>query len=527
MVDQYNPFNWYWSVTDSSPSTQVYSTIDNAFVALSNAGYVAWLANGNSPTTIATIAALRLVLSAYNLTLFLPASTTVSSMPTTLTNPLASKIIVSAAGNLTLPAMNTTGSIPLGQAFEIENTHATGDVVVKDNGGSTILTLKAADRAKLVLASNATAAGTFTYNFTRKVGSTSLALGLTNDFMRNEGRLSVSNTDPTADVASGSTVYLMPFRGELISLYLGGEWVTRVFDPTIASVPASVARVGSAANGANIITGLSRTDDLSIGMHAVHGNIPGSTSITSIDSASQVTISANTTGAIVSASITFRVVDQGAVDVFAYAAGTDNQETWLQQRVWTNNTTRAVALTLQDGVYVKSGDTGKRYLGTYVVDGHGTVKDTPQHRLIWNYYNRVGRVLHMPSPGSSYTYGTATWRAMNSSGGASSFIIFAYGILENEEMLLTMNVPLQSPGAASHVTCGMGTDGSSGVAPNIRQRGLIHETANANWQHILPVQARYVPAVAFNIIYAKEITDGSTWTFMGGADIMVGNPWRC
>jgi hypothetical protein len=49
----YNPANWYWTVQDRSPGTQVYSSAVVGYVALTDATYVSWLAAGGRTTTIA------------------------------------------------------------------------------------------------------------------------------------------------------------------------------------------------------------------------------------------------------------------------------------------------------------------------------------------------------------------------------------------------------------------------------------------------------------------------------------------
>jgi len=49
-------------------------------------------------------------------------------------------------------------------------------------------------------------------------------------------------------------------------------------------------------------------------------------------------------------------------DVFMYSNAGDAT---LEDLAWTNATTRATALTTQDGILVKSGATTRRYLGTY------------------------------------------------------------------------------------------------------------------------------------------------------------------
>lgn len=97
-------------------------------------------------------------------------------------------------------------------------------------------------------------------------------------------------------------------------------------------------------------------------------------------------------------------------DVFIY----DNSGTLtLELLAWTNGTTRATALTTQDGVYVKSGATTRRYLGTFYTTSTTTTEDSDSNRFLWNYYNRVGRFLKCADKTNSWTYSTATWRPTN------------------------------------------------------------------------------------------------------------------
>ena len=74
-------------------------------------------------------------------------------------------------------------------------------------------------------------------------------------------------------------------------------------------------------------------------------------------------------------------------DIWAY----DNAGTLaLASTAWTNATTRATALALQNGVYVKSGDATRRYLGTIRTTATaGQSEDSASKRFVWNYYNRI------------------------------------------------------------------------------------------------------------------------------------------
>jgi hypothetical protein len=77
-------------------------------------------------------------------------------------------------------------------------------------------------------------------------------------------------------------------------------------------------------------------------------------------------------------------------DVFCYDnAGTPT----LEVLAWTNTTTRATALTTQDGVLVKTGATTRRYLGTFYTTAANMTEDSAAKRYLENYYNTVDRVL--------------------------------------------------------------------------------------------------------------------------------------
>jgi hypothetical protein len=98
-------------------------------------------------------------------------------------------------------------------------------------------------------------------------------------------------------------------------------------------------------------------------------------------------------------------------DVFIY----DNAGTaTLELTSWTSLTTRATALTTQDGVLVKTGATTRRYVGSFRTTGvSGQTEDSEANRYVWNYYNRVPRSLKRIEATDSWTYTTATYRQAN------------------------------------------------------------------------------------------------------------------
>lgn len=112
-------------------------------------------------------------------------------------------------------------------------------------------------------------------------------------------------------------------------------------------------------------------------------------------------------------------------DVFIY----DNSGTLtLEFLVWTNDTTRATALVLQDGIYVKTGATTRRYLGTFYTISTTVTEDSFTKRVLWNMYNREWRTMGVrAADASSWTYNSTTWHAANG-GDTSLRLQFLIGV---------------------------------------------------------------------------------------------------
>jgi hypothetical protein len=93
---------------------------------------------------------------------------------------------------------------------------------------------------------------------------------------------------------------------------------------------------------------------------------------------------------------------------------------------WTNATTRNDALALQDGVYVKSTNTTRRYVGTIQATGATTTEDSSANRLVWNFYNRSPRPVSVVSAVSNWASGGTgdVWRAAdNNTANSVKFIV--------------------------------------------------------------------------------------------------------
>lgn len=138
-------------------------------------------------------------------------------------------------------------------------------------------------------------------------------------------------------------------------------------------------------------------------------------------------------------------------DVFGYVSA---GALALEMLAWTNATTRATAVTLQDGRYCKSGDKTRLYLGTFYTTSTTTTEDSAGgttasvggKRYVWNYYNRVSRMAKVIETGN-WTYNNTTTRQANADAGNQ--VEFVIGI---EEGIVTAQVI----GTASFTNAGDG-----------------------------------------------------------------------
>jgi hypothetical protein len=102
----------------------------------------------------------------------------------------------------------------------------------------------------------------------------------------------------------------------------------------------------------------------------------------------------------------------------------------LETLAWTNDTTRATALVLQNGVLVKSGVTTRRYLGSFrTTTVSGQTEDSLAKRYVWNYYNRINRKMFVADATATWNYTLQAFRQAD--GLATNQIDMVIGVSEN------------------------------------------------------------------------------------------------
>jgi hypothetical protein len=197
-------------------------------------------------------------------------------------------------------------------------------------------------------------------------------------------------------------------------------------------------------------------------------------------------------------------------DIFAY----DNTgAVALEALAWTNDTTRATALTTLNGIYVKSGATSRRYLGTIRTVAAGQTEDSLTKRFVWNYYNRAMKELKKAAPGD-YTYATSTARYAN--GDATQRVELVAGLIE--DCVKLHNAQRNVGGSAVIV----------GIERNAVALSDSTNQAVRNGTHEVTLVANYssYPAVGFNYFARTEWASGTvTFTLSNGSGMQ--GTWIC
>jgi hypothetical protein len=202
-------------------------------------------------------------------------------------------------------------------------------------------------------------------------------------------------------------------------------------------------------------------------------------------------------------------------DLFAYDSG---GTVTLERLAWTNDTTRATALTTQNGILVKSGATTRRYLGTYRTTGSaGQTEDSFAKRFVWNYYNRVDRPMRATDATNSWNYTTATIRQANAS--TANQVAFVIGWAESlvaGEVIAHFRSDQAAVSVAPSV--GIGEDTTTAFTTGFIG-GQVHNQAANGILQIKTALKRY-PAVGYHYWAWLEISTAvGTTTWLGDSGV--------
>lgn len=197
-------------------------------------------------------------------------------------------------------------------------------------------------------------------------------------------------------------------------------------------------------------------------------------------------------------------------DVFCY----DNSGTpALETLVWTNDTTRATALVLQDGVLVKSAATTRRYIGTIRTDVATTFYDSLAARYLWNYYNRVRRPMRVLEGTASWNYTTNTIRQANATTANQLDFVIGY----NEELVQAEVIAAAFNSAGGNTNgVGIGLDSTTAFAA-----GLLNPyPATPTTRSLVSASLKIFPGVGRHYLAWLEVGSGvgtTTWIGVSGS----------
>lgn len=191
-------------------------------------------------------------------------------------------------------------------------------------------------------------------------------------------------------------------------------------------------------------------------------------------------------------------------DVFVY----DSSGLTLELVAWTDATTRATAITLQDGVYCKSGTLTKRYVGTIRITGStGQCEDSLAKRFCWNYHNRVLRHQFVQK-GTTWTYATASWRYGNND--STNICAFVRGV--DEDPIRSSYEVTVAPASGAESMIAVGLDDTTPETQSISYDSVTTgRRSRANYVAQVSAGYHFVSALEFAItntttFYANYVT---------------------
>jgi len=186
----------------------------------------------------------------------------------------------------------------------------------------------------------------------------------------------------------------------------------------------------------------------------------------------------------------------------------------LEILAWSNSTARATALVYQDGVLVKSGVTTRRYMGTFFTTSTTQTEDSVANRYLYNYSNRVARVMQRFESTASWNYTLATLRQANAS--TSNQINFIQGVAEDAVTARVLGVFTNTSACTAQVGIGLDSTTTNTAA-------VFMGTGSSSFA--VGVMADYIgtPAIGKHFLAWLEssVATGTT-TFYGNGTLAAG-----
>ncbi len=286
-----------------------------------------------------------------------------------------------------------------------------------------------------------------------------------------------------------------------------------VSDPPIVPITAPVVTTSLACGRLTLTTATPVTiTDVTAATTVYYTPVTGCNQITLYNG------TVNITDTLTEISLAVPATTATLYDVFVY----DNAGTpALEFLAWTNDTTRATAITIQNGYYAKAATPTRRYVGSFRTTGSsGQTEDSVLKRFVWNFYNRVHRPLVVREATATWTYSTATYHQVNAS--AADQVDVVVGVADQPVLLWAIAFATNSSGSATHCYTSIGYDVTNALTTGVIVTGataLSTDGASANPSAVLV----HYPAVGHHYYAWLEASDANattTWAGTGGGTLL-------
>lgn len=189
-------------------------------------------------------------------------------------------------------------------------------------------------------------------------------------------------------------------------------------------------------------------------------------------------------------------------DIFAY----NNSGTLALEKVaWTSDSARATALVRQNGVWVKSGDASRRYVGSFRSISTTQTADTIGNRCLFNADNRVDRVLAVEETTANWSQDAGAWQLANSN--ANNCVKVLIGLAEDAVSAHCYGAAVASAGGPNG-SIGIGINTTSTNSARGGSSGFSTSTAKlvGSYHGVLPVGYNTLNLIEFGSTHAGTTT---------------------
>lgn len=185
----------------------------------------------------------------------------------------------------------------------------------------------------------------------------------------------------------------------------------------------------------------------------------------------------------------------------------------LELLAWTNDTTRATALVLQNGVLVKTGATTRRYVGSFRTTAvSGQTEDSAAKRYVWNYYNRIPRSMLAVDTTDTWVYDGVLRQARANATNQLDFVIGVAEVLI--DATVTATCTNTAVGSLQFVNIGLDSTTTAFTAAKFIAGENRSQVINVHvWS---TARATYYSAIGRHIlVWLEGSSSAGTTTWMG------------